>query len=488
MYAHARMTDATKQRAGFHGPRAWALSAIVGVVLGLVLSRLVPASLDAAGTPTITLALCAPFALLLACIATLPLVASGFWHRHYPDVSLFFGSLMVSYYLFALGSYGRGKMAHTAEEYFAFIALVGGLYVISGGILIEATGRGTPIVNTLLLAAGAVLANLVGTTGASVVLIHPFMRLNHGRLRPLHIVFFIFIISNCAGCLTPIGDPPLYLGYLAGVPFFWTLTHMWPMWALVVGSLLTLFFIFDWRVGRGDSHQVERLSLRIYGGVGIGAMILMIVGVFIDPFLSKRGIHTPVPVGPVFQAAVAAAAYFFSPRSIRQANNFSFGPFKEVSLLFVGIFATMTPALAYLRANGANFGLVTPTQYYFLAGSLSAVLDNAPTYLSFLQMALGVLGREVSPDAIHVLIQGTLTMTPRNGPPVQVNGRVLLEAISLASVFFGAMTYIGNGPNFMVKAIAESRGVKMPGFFAYVGWACVLLLPVLLLNWAVFIR
>ena len=482
------MTDAPAQHAGFHGPRAWVLSAIVGVVLGLVLSRLAPASLDAAGVPTITLALCAPFALLLACIATLPLVASGFWHRHYPDVSLFFGSLMVSYYLFALGGYGRGKMAHTAEEYFAFISLVGGLYVISGGILIEATGRGTPIVNTLLLAAGAVLANLVGTTGASVVLIHPFMRLNHGRLRPLHIVFFIFIVSNCGGCLTPIGDPPLYLGYLAGVPFFWTVTHMWPMWALVVGSLLTLFFIFDSRVGRGDSRQVERLSLRIYGWVGIGAMILMIAGVFIDPLLGKRGIHAPIPVGPVFQAVVATVAFFVSPRSIRQANNFSFDPFKEVSLLFVGIFATMTPALAYLQANGANFGLVTPTQYYFLAGSLSAVLDNAPTYLSFLQMALGVLGQEVSPDAIHVLIQGTLTMTPRNGPPVQVDGQVLLEAISLASVFFGAMTYIGNGPNFMVKAIAESRGVKMPGFFAYVGWACVLLLPVLILNWAVFIR
>ena len=472
----------------FHGPRSWALSALMGALVGLVLARLVPAGVDAAGTPTITLALCVPFVLLLACIAILPLAARGFWHTRYPDVSLLLGSLMVSYYLFALGGYGRGKMLHTAEEYFAFIALVGGLYIISGGILIEATGRGTPIVNTLLLALGAVLANVVGTTGASVVLIHPFMRLNHGRLRPLHIVFFIFIVSNCGGCLTPIGDPPLYLGYLAGVPFFWTLTHMWPMWATVVGTLLAIFFAVDTRIGRGESHQTERLGFRIYGAVGIFAMALMIGGVFLDPLLAQRGIHTTLPVGPVFQTIVAAAAFFLSPRSIRHANGFSFDPFKEVSLLFVGIFATMTPALAYLQANGASFGLVTPTQYYFFTGSLSAVLDNAPTYLSFLQMALGVLGRDLSPESIHILIQGTLTMMPRNGAPVQVDGQVLLEAIALASVFFGAMTYIGNGPNFMVKAIAESRGVRMPSFFGYVGWACLFLLPVLVLNWAVFIR
>ncbi len=490
------MAHDAQSTAGFHGPRAWAASILTGAALGFVLTRLAPLAAAPAppGTPTIPLGLCIPFALLLGCIAALPVAAPHFWHRRYPDVSLALGALMVSYYLFGLGSYGAGKMLHVAEEYFAFIALVGGLYIISGGILIEATGRATPLVNTLLLCFGAVLANLVGTTGASVLLIHPFMRLNHGRLRPLHIVFFIFIVSNCGGCLTPIGDPPLYLGYLSGVPFFWTLTHMWPMWLLVVGSLLTIFFAVDTvlarkaraaRVSPGPDHP---LRVRIYGAVGITAMLLVVLGVFIDPFLRSRGIHSPVPVGPLFQAAVAAAAFFLSPKSIRHANDFSFEPFKEVSLLFAGIFATMAPALAYLQANGANFGLVHATHYYFATGILSAVLDNAPTYLSFLQVALGVLGREVSPESIAILIRGTLTMTPRTGDPVQVDGQILLEAISLGAVFFGALTYIGNGPNFMVKAIAESRGIKMPSFFAYAGLASLFLLPVLILNWAVFIR
>ncbi|MFN0012669.1 MAG: sodium:proton antiporter [Phycisphaerales bacterium] len=482
--------DAGDAQTGFLGPRAWVASALIGGAIGAGMALVWPGTIGSAGTPVLPAALSIPFVVLLGCMAIMPLAATALWHRHYPNMSLMLGGLVVSYYLVAFGGPGRGKVVHIFEEYFAFIALVGGLYIVSGGILVEATGRGRPVVNTLLLALGAVLANVIGTTGASVVLIHPFMRLNHGRLRPIHIVFFIFIVSNCGGCLTPIGDPPLYLGYLSGVPFFWTLAHLWPMWLLAVGVLLTMFFVIDARIGKGTSHHTEPLRFRLYGTVGLIAMALMVGGVFIDPVLRARGIQTPTPVGPIFQTIVAAAAFFLSPASIRHANNFSFEPFKEVSLLFAGIFATMAPALAYLQANGANIGLVNPTQYHFATGVLSAVLDNAPTYLSVLQVALGTLGREVSPEAIQLLISGAHTITPPGGagPPTQVDGVLLLESISLAAVFFGAMTYIGNGPNFMVKAIAESRGVTMPSFFGYLGLACVFLLPVLILNWAVFIR
>ncbi len=440
--------------------------------------------------PQIPLWLVVPFAVLLGSIALMPFINEGFWHHHFPDFAFFLGGITLAYYLFGFNepdyshgmSYGGYQMKHVALEYIQFIALIGGLYVASGGILINVSGRGTPVVNTGLLAVGAVIANIVGTTGASVLLIRPFMRVNKGRLKPIHVVLFIFIVSNCGGALTPIGDPPLYLGFLKGVPFFWTLTHLWPMWAVCVGMLLAVFFIIDTMIGpakvsddEGEAPVAsEPFGVSIKGMSGIIALALIIGAVFLDPALKPVApALAGIPLGAMVQVVVAIAAYKIANPAYHQANEFTFFPVKEVGLLFVGIFATMAPALGYLAAHGAELGLNSPTKFYFATGALSGVLDNAPTYLNFLQVALSAAGEELNAEGIHSFID--------HEPGIHE-----LMAISLGAVFFGAMTYIGNGPNFMVRAIAESQGLKMPSFFGYMARAIALLLPVLLAIWLIF--
>ncbi|MGE3108794.1 MAG: sodium:proton antiporter [Phycisphaerales bacterium] len=558
---------------GFYGPKCWILSAIVGVLIGLGVVQMLPpakqipghpaaageshvprvrettpsgeeferlpsgeavpwadagpaeGAADGAGAasehaehaaPAIPLWLCAPFAALLASIALMPFINGRFWGKHFPDFAFLLGGAVAAYYLGALGAYGQHAVLHAVMEYYAFIALVGGLFVVSGGIHIDVSSRATPLANTVLLACGAVLANIVGTTGASMLLIRPFMRMNAGRLAPIHIVMFIFIVSNCGGCLTPIGDPPLYLGFLKGVPFEWTMTHLWPMWGACVGMLLALFFVIDAAHGRRLARAAEKPSdpaaptqyhregegapvqppdravtigpVRIAGLPALGYLLLMVAGVFIDPLLkSQLGIHG-YPIGATFQVAVAVIAYFTASQDIHDANSFDFHPVQEVGFLFIGIFLTMVPALGYLATNAGKLGLESPTQYYFFTGALSAVLDNAPTYLNFLQSALGVLHLPLDAEGIHRFIAHTYDVIHHDGSAVHFRGQTLLEAISLGAVFFGAMTYIGNGPNFMVKAISEGAGVKMPSFFSYLGLACVILLPVLVVNWMIFIR
>jgi Na+/H+ antiporter NhaD/arsenite permease-like protein len=333
------------------------------------------------------------------------------------------------------------------------------------------------VANVVLLGLGAVIANVVGTTGASMLLIKPFMRLNEGRLRAIHVVMFIFIISNCGGALTPIGDPPLYLGYLKGVPFFWTAIHLWPMWATCIAALLATFFVMDVLVERQRGAVAPAAGrgygVRVRGATGIMALALIIGAVFIDPLLAGRVDTGGVPVGPLVQIVVAAGAYFLAPRANLESNEFNFAPVEEVGLLFVGIFATMAPALGYLAAHGASLGIDTPTEFYFATGSLSAVLDNAPTYATFLQIAFG--REEMTIETLRVFVASH-------------PGAGLLRAVSLGAVFFGAFTYIGNGPNFMVKAIAERSGVRMPSFFGYFVRAVLFLSPALLLVWAIFIR
>lgn len=436
--------------------------------------------------PTIPLWLVVPFGLLLLSIAVMPFINERLWHRHYPDFALLLGGLIVGYYFLAFGrpgylpgeSYGQYKMMHTALEYYSFIALIGGLYVASGGVLIDVRGRGGPLVNTALLAVGAVIANIMGTTGASVLLIRPFLRINKGRLRPIHVVLFIFIVSNCGGALTPIGDPPLYLGYLKGIPFTWTIVHLWPMWAACIAMLLGIFFAIDTFIARShpfegaDTAPSDPRGVRVRGVSGMIGLALIIAGVFIDPLLKKHADVEGFPVGPTFQILVAGAAYALADRSIHAANDFSFGPVKEVGLLFVGIFATMAPALGYLASHGDALGLNTPSAFYFGTGALSAVLDNAPTYLNFLQVSFG--DQEINAETVHAYLATEA-------------GIASLIAISLGAVFFGAMTYIGNGPNFMVRAIAEASGLRMPSFFGYVLRSVLLLLPVLVAIWAMFI-
>lgn len=454
--------------------------------------------------PNIPLWLLAPFGALLVGIAVLPFATPNLWEHHYPAYALGLGALVLGFYLASFGAYGRHEMLHAALEYLQFIGLVGSLFVATGGISLRVNTRGAPLANTALLATGAVISNLIGTAGASILLIRPFMRINKGRLRPVHVVFFIFIVSNCGGSLTPIGDPPLYLGFLKGVPFFWTLTHLWREWLVCVGLLLVAFFIADVIFSRADAARAARdpvfadrlvfapepgrplVALR--GAVGIVALALIVGAVFIDPLLRQAGVDTHgVPIAPLVQIALAVLAYKGAPRAIHDENHFSFHPVQEVAYLFAGIFLTMAPALGYLAIHGPSLGLQTPTHFYFATGALSAVLDNAPTYLNFLQTALASEGYALTPEGIHEFLGGAVVLTI-GGQDVLVPGPLILASVSLGAVFFGAGTYIGNAPNFMVKAIAEADGVRMPSFLGYLRYTAGILLPVLVLIWLLFFR
>jgi Na+/H+ antiporter NhaD/arsenite permease-like protein len=436
--------------------------------------------------PEIAAWLLVPFVCLLLAIALMPFVAHHFWEHHYRDVALVLVGLMLGYYLVGFHAFGREAMIHTGLEYFQFIALVGSLYVIAGGIVIEIHSAARPSVNTLLLAAGAVLANLIGTTGASMVLIRPFMRLNAGRLRPFHIIMFIFIVSNCGGCLTPVGDPPLFLGYLKGVPFCWFLQHLWPSWLFVNGSLLAVFYALDRRIPLMlDRVVVRRLRITIRGKRNLVLLALVVVSILADAVVKQRLHLHLVPCGALMQIALAVIAYKLTTPANREANAFSTAPLAEVAFLFAGIFATMVPALEYLDAHASQLGIGSPGAFYFATGTLSAFLDNAPTFLSFLQTSFGLVGMPLTAANMPQYLNGVFHVGPA-GRTIIV-GAKHLAAISQAAVFFGAMTYIGNGPNFMVKSIAEAAGVKMPSFLGYMRYSIPILMFILFLDWLLFV-
>jgi Na+/H+ antiporter NhaD/arsenite permease-like protein len=330
-----------------------------------------------------------------------------------------------------------------------------------------------------------VLANLIGTTGASMVLIRPLLRANETRTHRVHIiVFFIFVVSNCGGLLTPLGDPPLYLGYLKGVPFEWTL-HLWKEWALVNGVLLFIFLAVD--SFKLDKEELERpgaqledalhhMRFGIEGGKNIVLMFLLI-GVILARSAGVLNHGTPWPFG-VQQALMFGLAWLswtWTSAKIHRHNRFGFGPIIEVVVLFAGIFVTMVEPLQILNARGAELGLTQPWQFFWTTGGLSALLDNAPTYLTIAAAASGAAG---VPASSPTFLGEFIARTPENAK--------ILAAISCGAVFMGAMTYIGNGPNFMVKAIAEESGIKMPSFFPYVLWSCCVLLPVLAVAAFVF--
>jgi Na+/H+ antiporter NhaD/arsenite permease-like protein len=438
--------------------------------------------LPLASVVDIPLWLIAPFGLLLLLIATMPLSPpriKHIWEHYYPHVAVGLAVLVSAYYIWRIPE-GAHTVVHTAHEYISFISLIGSLFVIAGGIHIKVKGEATPIVNVVFLAVGAITANVIGTTGASMVLIRPWIRMNKIRISAYHVVFFIFIVSNVGGALTPIGDPPLFLGYLRGVPFFWLIEHVFVTWLFTVGLILAAFYFFD---RRSFKHMPKRLqrqvsteheTWRFDGFVNVLFLLVVIGAVFLpDRFFLRE----------VVMLGAAAASYFFTPKPVHEENAFSFGPIKEVAFLFVGIFATMMPALGYLEEHGQEFGFHRPLQYYFSSGALSSVLDNAPTYVNFLQLAQTTAAGEKpaafsafapeSRDAVHAL----LATRPD-----------LVVAVSLGAVFFGAMTYIGNGPNFMVKSIAHDAGVHCPTFFSYVlRYALPILLPILALSGWLFL-
>ncbi|HTO99286.1 MAG TPA: sodium:proton antiporter [Myxococcales bacterium] len=409
-----------------------------------------------------------PFAGLLLCIAALPLLAPAFWERNRNKaiVSLVLGA-PVALWTAALDS---TALAYSASEYLSFILLLGALFVISGGIVVRGTLAGTPGLNTLLLAAGAALASMIGTTGASMLLVRPMLRANSVRALKRHVfVFFIFVVANGGGLLTPMGDPPLFLGFLRGVPFTWTL-RLWREWLFVNGALLVLFYIVDSTIFRREDlarpGDLDRIAVEHQVPVSIaGKQNLLYLAAVVAVLLASGTLRLHTLVQDAGLLAVVALSWWTTPRDLRKENGFGWAPIVEVAALFAGIFATMIPALAILNARGSQLGLTHPWQYFWASGALSSFLDNAPTYLAFASAASGAVG--TSAENLGELLLGE-------------RGVALLEAISLGSVLMGANTYIGNGPNFMVKAIAEQGGVRMPGFFGYMAWSGAILLPLFL--------
>jgi Na+/H+ antiporter NhaD/arsenite permease-like protein len=419
-----------------------------------------------------------PFAGLLLSIALLPLFAPALWARHYEKVCLAFGVPVVAFFLLR----APRELLHTALEYASFLVLLASLFTISGGILLRGTLRGSAGVNSGILAVGALLANVFGTTGASMLLIRPLLRANAHRHRVAHVVvFFIFVVANIGGALTPIGDPPLFLGYLRGVPFFWTLRAMGLLWAVAVGLVIGVFYLVDRRAYALDEAAAEatepgasmpasalghpwpsdvvegvgeaRVPLSMEGKINLSLLMVVIGAVFL-----------PTPWREMAMAAAAVVSVWKTPSRVREENEFTWHPIEEVAILFAGIFATMIPALLILKARGAELGVVTPAHFFWATGTLSSFLDNAPTYLTFFSLAQGVGGAQ--------------TVAGVSAP--------LLQAIGAGAVFMGANSYIGNAPNFMVKAIAEEAGVRMPSFFGYMAWSCAVLLPIFFLLTLIF--
>ncbi|MFA3782105.1 sodium:proton antiporter [Melioribacteraceae bacterium 4301-Me] len=416
-----------------------------------------------------------PFFLLLLMIATGPLFYRHFWEHHYPKIAILLGSITVIYYLFFLKD--THSLLHTLAEYISFIALLSSLFVASGGILIKIDRKSTPLLNSIILFIGAILANIIGTTGASMLLIRPFIKINKNRIKAYHIIFFIFIVSNIGGALTPIGDPPLFLGFLRGIDFFWFSIHIWYIWLPAILLLLAIFFFIDAKnifINNKESYFTGKFELK--GTKNLLYLLVILISVFIDPnIFSWVPNLSPLPFGvrEIIMFTVVYLSYKNADKNILMANEFDFEPIKEVAYLFAGIFATMIPALQLIAYEAKILGdKLNPGSFYWATGILSALLDNAPTYLNFLSAELGKYGLNVNLKSDVQLFQHLYP--------------VYLQSISIAAVFFGAMTYIGNGPNFMVKSISERAGIEMPSFFGYmVKYSIPILLPVFLLIWYV---
>jgi len=458
-----------------------------------------------------------PFGFMLAAIAVGPVLCPDWWLRHYPKVAFALAAVTLSYYLGVIKVYST--VLHTATEYLSFIILIGSLFVVSGGIHLNVKGEATPRANVLFLLIGGVLANLLGTTGASMLLIRPWLRMNKYRVTAHHVVFFIFIVSNVGGCLTPIGDPPLFLGYLKGIPFFWVPERCWPIWTVGMAALLGMFYYLDRRnYLRAPAEIRQRMAepaeqWRFEGLRNVFFLGLVLGAVFIErPRFLREGLMMVAALG----------SYFGTPKSVHQANHFDLHPIREVAILFVGIFATMMPALDWLEVHARIIVRPTGSFFYWGSGVLSSALDNAPTYLSFLRMIYGALlppdivpqvqqlmQTSSAPDLTHASEAVRQTwfalqkyhsalLAAKAVEKEQIEIAYLLGnptlsryvlALSVGAVFFGANTYIGNGPNFMVKAIADHQKVRTPGFLGYIlNYALPCMGPMLLVIWWIFFR
>ncbi len=400
-----------------------------------------------------------PFVALLLVVAVAPLVAPHAWESNARKlaVAVALGLPVAVLYV----QHAPAALEHTLRDYLSFMVLIGSLFVISGGILLDGDLEATPAVNTSILGLGALVASLIGTTGASMLLIRPLLKTNRQRRHVAHtVVFFIFLVSNIGGSLTPLGDPPLFLGYLKGVPFSWTL-RLAPAWAFTTGILLGVYFLWDWRARRREAPGLLLLDRALQRPLRLrGWLNLLLLGGIIAAAATLES-----PGRELVMGSLAIAALALTPDGVRHANHFSYRPILEVAAIFLGLFLTMLPALDLLLARGARLDFDEAWQYFWATGLLSSFLDNAPTYLVFLALAQA---QGLAPEVV--------------GVPHEI-----LTAISLGAVFMGANTYIGNGPNFMVRAIAENRGVHMPGFAGYMLYSGAVLLPVFALVSLVFL-
>jgi len=408
-------------------------------------------------------ALLAPFAILLITIAIFPLVLKQHWERHYQKLCALLAATTCGYYFFAL--HGAARVQHAASEYVSFIVVVGAFFVVAGAIHLHIPRSASPLANVTFLFGGSLLANFIGTIGASMLLLRPFLHMNRGRGTPMHVAFFIFTVGNLGGALLPVG-PPLFLGYIKGVPFLWPALHCWPQWLTATGALLVIFFIAD-TVACSTKSVAETPSshFHCYGKWNFGALLaLLLILVFVP-----NGVREPLMV------MVAAFSYFLTPQHVFEANEFSWRPLIEVAWIFLGIFGTMIPVLDYVEIHATGFHLASDARFYWGTGLLSGVLDNAPTYLTFLTAALSLDHLDINhlPDVAQFA----------------ADHGSRLAAISLAATLFGGLTYIGNSPNLLVRAIAESRHVPAPGFLAYtIKYALPILVPVLALVGLIFFR
>ncbi len=414
-------------------------------------------------TPEIPAAAVIPFIVLLLGIAILPLVAPHWWeeNRNKGIFAAVVGIPMALYLAFWLDPH---MLEHAGEHYFSFIALLGSLYIVSGGIVLRGDLRSNPAANAGLLAVGSVLASIVGTTGASMLLIRPFLRANQVRGATTHLpIFFIFCVSNAGGLLTPLGDPPLFLGYLEGVPFTWTLA-LFPEWLMVNALIIAIFYVFDLRVSRqeGVPPEIERQPLSIAGAHNFIYLILVVVcAAKVPMYYREAGMGVAVLLSLVT-----------TKKTLRAENGFTYHPIGEVAILFAAIFVTMEPALKLLNPLGDALGIDSPQEFYWITGLLSSFLDNAPTYLTFFDIA-----RVMPPEHLAEGVEGIKLLKDGTTPNGEISVAIL-RAISLGAVFMGANTYIGNGPNFMVKAICDEAGFKTPSFFGYMAWSMLILLPI----------
>ena len=475
------------------------LSALAAALLGVLafsVTAMAESPAGETGTAVPSLLYCIPFAGILLCIALFPLVKPTWWEEHQAPVVLAWSLAFIVPFVIGFGAH------HTAEvvleclinDYLTFIVLLFGLFCVAGNITLEGDLAGSPRINVGLLLFGTLLSSWVGTTGASMLMVRPIIKMNSWRRRKRHImIFFIFLISNIGGCLTPIGDPPLLMGFMRGVPFFWSL-RLLPILAFNAAVLLFVFYHLDMRAYRKDIAEGRKpdiskpgTEIRIAGLHNLIFLAAIVVAVLLSGtlpslplFRNADGTVRGIPIlgevtltwPAVIEIAIILASAWLSFRTtsakVRTENHFTWGAIKEVAILFIGIFITMQPALMILKANGASLGLDSPYQMFWATGALSSFLDNTPTYLVFLTTA------------------GSLGFTEGIATALGTVPAKMLVAISCGAVFMGANTYIGNAPNFMVKSISDENGVRMPSFFGYILWSLGFLIPVFILDTLIF--